>query len=245
MRFSVKVPRVGLSGLNRAKPSHIRHSHIILRRISTSFVGSNRRRQQDSRKGCRLPASRRVFGVFGQSRGEPHNARLPPIFSLKTTDSKITGSQGRPCRDFRWDTILPGGLPGFYVRLPQVAPWRLQPGRPSTSNSSTSYYIVIQPLSSDHIDDGARSAVLPADSRPPGRLFTYCEPPGEAPPAPSFPPSSPHENPRRPGKFRAGRGVNDWASKHSSAQHTAWSRRPHTQSVADVAAAISAYWKPN
>ena len=128
MRFSVKVPRVGLSGLNRAKPSHIRHSHIILRRISTSFVGSNRRRQQDSRKGCRLPASRRVFGVFGQSRGEPHNARLPPIFSLKTTDSKITGSQGRPCRDFRWDTILPGGLPGFYVRLPHVAPWRLQSG---------------------------------------------------------------------------------------------------------------------
>ena len=84
LSFSAKLPRVGLSGLNRAKPSHIRHSHIILRRISTSFVGSNRRRQQDSRKGCRLPASRRVFGVFGQSRGEPHNfPAYPPILPTK------------------------------------------------------------------------------------------------------------------------------------------------------------------
>lgn len=30
------------------------------------------------------------------------------------------------CRDFRWDTFLPRGLPVYFVRVPQVAPWRLQ-----------------------------------------------------------------------------------------------------------------------
>ena len=65
LNFSVRLPRVSPSGFNQAISSHIWLSHIILRRIWAAAVGSCRRRQQDSRKGCRLPASRRVFEVFG------------------------------------------------------------------------------------------------------------------------------------------------------------------------------------
>lgn len=65
----------------------------------------------------------------------------------------------------------PRGLPSFYVRVPHVAPWRLQPGRPRTSDGSTSYYGVTLPPSTVHVDDGARSAVVDADSAPPQLLL--------------------------------------------------------------------------
>ena len=122
------MPRVGCCGFNQARPAHIRLNHNIMRRIWTAVIDSHRRRQRECRSRRRLPTSRRVFEVSRSSVANLSPPPVAPIFSLKTTDSKITGSQGWPCRDFRWDTILPGGLPGFYVRLPHVAPWRLQSG---------------------------------------------------------------------------------------------------------------------
>ena len=65
----------------------------------------------------------------------------------------------------------PRGLPVYFVRVPHVAPWRLQTGRPRTSDSSPSYSVVIRSLSSDHIDDGARSAGVDVDSAPPQLLL--------------------------------------------------------------------------
>ena len=76
--FYVRLPRLAgrcFSDAKRIIPFRIMNCRFILRRILTAIRGLCRRRQQDSRKGCRLPASRRVFEV---SRGSVANPRPPP-----------------------------------------------------------------------------------------------------------------------------------------------------------------------
>ena len=124
---------------------------------------SCRRRQQECRKGCSLPAVRSVFEVFRYPVASPRSPPVCPYFQPENHGSGNFRSQNSHCQDFRRDMFLPRGLPVYFVRVPQVAPWRLQPDRPRTSDSSASYSVVIRPLSSDHIDDGARSPGIDAD----------------------------------------------------------------------------------
>ena len=113
------------------------------------------------------------MGTAGKSAS---GGRLPYPISMPLPDGDFyiverVPQLERSGRDFRWDTLRGGGLLGFYVRLPHVAPWRLQPGRSRTSDSSTAYYVVIRPPSSVHVDGGNGSAVVDADSAPPQLLF--------------------------------------------------------------------------
>lgn len=116
--FYVRLPRLAGRGFSDAKriiPFRIMNCRFILRRILTAIRGLCRRRQQDSRKGCRLPAFRGVIAISMGYVAKPGTPPLAPIFSLKYRRSE----------NFRVARMTRPVLPAGYVSPPGVAPVKL------------------------------------------------------------------------------------------------------------------------
>lgn len=205
--FYVRLPRLAGRGFSDAKriiPFRIMNCRFILRRILTAIRGLCRRRQQDSRKGCRLPAFRGVIAISMGYVAKPGTPPFAPIFSLKNHRSENfrVARMTRPVLPAGY--VSPRGLPVYFVRVPQVAPWRLQT-RPAP-------YIrlihVIFRRNSTTIFGSHRRRRPECRSRyrlspsPAGFEFSRGSDasPRKPPPAPLFSP----QNTRRPVHFRAG-----------------------------------------